>query len=161
MKKNSIESISVEEIMQFPVWRYLNRDRCEEVILLPIYKFPRSNLDLCIVGTKLTLANGTQVWSFLGNIDTCNTQSTKHFLTVSVERNGEWFHLARYHDSDYKEHGPTQLAKFLNMKTDSVFPMRYDVRFASEGEIDALTGYITSEPTERLSKDELILLAIA
>ena len=30
---------------------------------------------------------------------------TEHFLTLSIERNGHWFMLARYHDPDYDESG--------------------------------------------------------
>jgi hypothetical protein len=100
------------------------------------------------------------VWSFLGNIDTSNPRLTEHFLTISIEFNGKWFHLARYHDYDFADRSPAKLATFLGKEVDSVFPISYDIRSFAEGEPYALTGTIEKEPQERLTRAEIIAMAV-
>ena len=113
-----------------------------------------------VVGTTLRLANGKEVWGILGNITTGNPRMTRHFLTVSVLRNGKWFTMARYHDVGYEERGPDALATFLGLSTDQVFPVRYDVRSHSEGDPTALAGAIPAHPAQTLTRGELIALAV-
>ena len=96
----------------------------------------------------------------LGKIDTADPRRTEHFLTMSVEKDGRWFHLARYFDHDVAARGPGQLAGFLGKDVDSVFPVRYDVRFAAAGDEACLVGTIPREPKEPLTRDEVIALAV-
>ena len=83
-----------------------------------------------------------------------------HFLSLSVPSQGEWFHLARYHDSDYAENGPVALAQLLGLTVAEVFPITYDLTSYVSGEASALKGTILAEPRERLSRDEIISLAV-
>jgi len=46
---------------------------------------------------------------------------TEHFLTLSIESGGKWFHLARYHDFNRAEHGPEALAHCLGLRVDGAF----------------------------------------
>jgi hypothetical protein len=160
MTKLSIESITTDEIKETPVWRFASMTRSDETELIPVRKLPCKNLDGRLVGSQVTLADGSTVWSFLGNIDTSNPKLTEHFLTISIERNGKWFHLARYHDFDFTDRSPVKLAAFLGKDVDSVFPIRYDIQPFAEGEPDALTGIIEKEPQERLTRAQIIAMAV-
>jgi hypothetical protein len=160
MTKPSIESITTDEIRQTPVWRFASKPRSDETELIPVQKLPCKNLNGRLVGTQVTLADGALVWSFLGNIDTSNPRLTEHFLTISIEFNGKWFHLARYHDYDFADRSPAKLATFLGKEVDSVFPISYDIRSFAEGEPYALTGTIEKEPQERLTRAEIIAMAV-
>lgn len=123
-------------------------------------RLPVATLVGKLVGTEVMLANGESAWALVGNVDPTNVRMTEHFLTLSIERDGRWFTLARYHDIDYAEKGPDALARFLGLPVDAVFPIRYDIRRFVKGEIDALNGTISKEPRERLSRAEIIALAV-
>ena len=98
---------------------------------------------------------------FLGNLDTSNVRLTQHVLTVSVFReDGAVFHRARYHDFDARERGPLALASFLGLPLEAVFPIEYDVGNAIVGPAEILRGAIPAEPEERLSRAEVIALAV-
>jgi hypothetical protein len=62
------------------------------------------SLDNRIVGIQVRLANGSRVWASVGNFDVANPRLTRHILDISIERNGEWFPLARYFDSGFARH---------------------------------------------------------
>jgi hypothetical protein len=89
-----------------------------------------------------------------------DARATKHFLTVSLERDGAWFDLARYFDVDYDRRGPRQLAEFLGLAITDVFPITYDLSDIAVGSLDTLKGCISQEPDGRLSEDDLIELTL-
>jgi len=157
MTARKIETLTVDDLMEHPVWRYRGT---EGTAVEPVSRVPCTNLDGKHVGTQVALADGTTVWALLGNIDTTNPEFSKHFLTISVERNGKWFHLARYHDFDYKSRGPVQLSRFLRKTVDEIFPITFDVRSIFKGESPALRGQIEKEPSERLTREEIIRMAV-
>ena len=84
----------------------------------------------------------------------------EHFVTLSIERNGHWFGLARYHDADYRQRGPSALARFLGLSVGDVFPISYNVREHVKGEFAALAGKVMKRPFEQLTRDELITMAV-
>lgn len=160
MTKPNIESISIVEIRDNPVWRFANGPHNDGIKLMAVKKLPCANLVGRVVGTQLRFADGSLAWGFLGNIDVSNPRLTQHFVTVSVEKMGRWFHLARYHDFDFENRSPERLAEFLGKEVDEVFPIEYDVTSISQGERNALAGLIRKEPEERLSRAEIIALAV-
>ena len=120
----------------------------------PVEKLPVENLDDHLVGAQVRLANGLLVWASVGNFDVANPRATEQFLTLSIERNGEWFHLARYHDVGFERHSPEALARFLGLHVDDVFPIAVDVRRYVRGDPKALTAIVLKEPRERLTREE-------
>ena len=126
----------------------------------PVKKLPVESLDNSILGTKVRLANGLQVWATIANFDVTNPRATQHFLFLSIERGGEWFHLARYHDVDFTKRSPEELARFLGLHVDDVFPITVDVRRYVRGDPAALTAAVLKEPRERLTDAELTALAL-
>ena len=155
-----IEDIQPLDIMNNPVWQYLNSDRIGETAVYPIKKLPVARLTGRLVGTVVRLANGQQRWALIGNVDPNNARLTQHFLTLSIEDNGKWFVLARYHDINYFNHGPEALARFLDLQIDEVFPISYDIARFCKGNPEALKGFILKEPKEKLTRAQIIALAV-
>ena len=156
-----VEALTVADFKRFPVWTFTNNDEeLEGMGVRPVRKTPVKSLDGCIIGTHVRLANGAFVWATLCNIDPVSPHSTQHFLTLSICRNSRWFHLARYHDLDRNERGPKALAAFLELPVDEVFPISYDISQYCIGESAALVGLIEKEPRERLTRAQVIALAV-
>lgn len=155
-----IESIEVRDLEAHAVWQYANVDGDNEAFVRPVRRLPVARLAGKVVGTRVRLANGTDAWGLLGNIDESNARLTEHFLTLSIFHDGRWFTLARYHDFDDGQSGPDALARFLGLPVDEVFPIAYNIRPYVKGDPSALAGLIPKEPRERLSRAELIALAV-
>lgn len=160
MVTKNIAQITVEDIKKHPVWRFVNKPNGTEMSVQPVKRLPCTTLVGRLVGATVILADETRAWALLGNIDAFNARLTEHFLTISIEHHKEWFHLARYHDFDYVERGPASLAKFLAKDIDDIFPIKYDLRPYATGEEGSLCGEIPKEPRERLSRAEVIALAV-
>jgi hypothetical protein len=155
-----IESLLPADLATSPVWRFVSSAGSDETWVQPVRRLPVSSLSGKMVATEVTLANGKRVWALIGNVDVNDPRLTQHFLTLSIERDGRWFRLARYHDHDYSTHGPEALASFLALPVDVVFPIAYDVRQYSRGKPAALAGEVHKEPRERLTRSQLIALAV-
>ena len=143
------ESLTVDDFEAHPVWEFLNDDEIGETMMRPVEKLPVENLDNRLVGTQVRLANGLKVWGLFGNFDVKNPRATQHFLALSIERGGKWFHVARYFDFDFTARGPEALARFLGLGVDDVFPITVDVRRYVQGDPAALTAIVLKEPRER------------
>ena len=155
-----VSALSVGDLAEHSVWRYSGDDDHDETMVRPIGRLPVSSLTGKLVGARVLLANGTQVWALIGNIDSQNQRLNEHFVTISIEHEGRWFHLARYHDHDFGTRGPAELAEFLGIGVDDIFPISYDIRRFVVGHPDALKGTIGKEPSVRLTRAEIIALAV-
>lgn len=155
-----VSALSVVDLGKCPVWKFAQSDDDGEPLVLPVSKVPVSSLAGKLIGTKVRLGNGTEAWAVIGNVDGNNRRLNQHFVAISIEREGHWFHLARYHDREYGDYGPEQLSRFLNLSVDDVFPISYDLRAYAVGDPDALRGTIPREPLERLTRAQVIALAI-
>jgi len=155
-----IESLTIADLKAAPVWQYANRDGVGETVVRPISRVPVKNMTGKLVGTQVRLANGTQAWALVGNVDSRKPRLTKHFLTLSIERDGRWFSLARYHDFDYSDRGPNALSRFLGVTVEEIFPIDFDIQQYVEGDPAALKGQIQVEPDEKLSRAEIIAMAV-
>ncbi len=160
VKPKKIESLTVEDLKVFPVWQYVNDDKQGETIVLPVKRLPVDNFNGMVIGTQIRTANRSVFWALIGNVDVRNPELNEHFLTISIERNGQWFTLARYHDIDYDKRGPTALANFMRLDVGQVFPMYYDLRKYAKGTPSILAGKILETPRTKLTDDQIIALAI-
>lgn len=160
----SIDQLSPSDFTTHCVWEFANdmeENQKDETCVQPVDKLPVASLSNRVVGTNLLLANGQSVVAILGNIDLADPLNTEHFLTATIFRHsGERFHLARYHDLDYAQNGPAALAIFLGLPLDSVFPLRYDIGAVAEGNSESLRRLIPANPTSRLSRQQLMELAL-
>ena len=155
-----IDSLQVADLQAHPVWQYTNREGGDETFVRPVKRVPVANLSGKVIGTQVTFASGQRAWALIGNVDPTNVRLTEHFITLSVERDGRWFTLSRYHDFDYAENGPEALSRFLGLPIHDVFPIAYDIQEYAEGDLAALSGQIRKEPRERLSRAEIIAMAV-
>jgi hypothetical protein len=154
-----ISSLRVADLEKHPVWQFTT-DGDEDTAIGPVKRLPVSTLARKVVGTRLQLANGDCVWGVIGNLDTKNAEMHEHFLTLSIKRMSRWFHLARYHDVDYSDRNPQALARFLGLGVDEIFPITYDVRKYVKGNPATLTGRVLKEPRVRLTRAEIIAMAV-
>jgi hypothetical protein len=155
MKK--VEEVTIADFAKYPVWEYVG---CEPIVA-PVLELPVDSLQNRVVGAMVQLANGNKVWASLSNISLKEPRLTKQFLTISIEKEGVWFHLSRYFDVDYHRRGPKQLAEFLGLPLNSVFPIEYDLSNIVFADISLIKGSILLEPDEKLSEDEIIELSVA
>jgi hypothetical protein len=155
-----VESLTVADLEANPVWQYTNSDGGGETFVRPVKKVPVKSLTSKVIGARVRLANGSQVWALIENLDVANPRFTEHFLTLSIERGGKWFPLARYHDHDFTVRGPEALARFLGLRVDDVFPISVDVRRYAQGNPTALAASVPEEPREKLTRAEIIAMAV-
>ena len=160
MRENAkpVDALTIADLQAHPVWQYTGSDEPDETYVRPLKRVPVANLQGKLIGTEVTLANGQQAWALIGNVDPMKPRQTQHFITLSIERRGEWFHLARYHDFDAKTKGPKALAAFLDLPVNEVFPISYDLRRYGKGDPAALSGQMPKKPQERLSRSKVIAL---
>lgn len=159
----NLEDLTSRDLEECPVWEFVHEEESggKGIFVRPVRDLPISHAQLRLIGTKVAFHNGASCWALLGNIDLTNLHATKHFLSLSLERDGRWFHLARYHDSDYATRGPESLAKFLGRSTDDIFPISYDVSAVARGLPEVISGRVAAEMDEKLSESELISLALS
>lgn len=155
-----VDSLQIGDLRTHAVWQYTSREGSGETLVRPVKRVPITNLSGKVIGAQVVLANGKRTWALIGNVDPTNARLTEHFITLSVEHEGRWFTLSRYHDFDYAENGPEALSCFLGLPIDDVFPITYDIRKYTKGDAAALAGQICKEPRERLSRAEIIAMAV-
>jgi len=156
----TVDALTEEDLRLHAVWQYAHDPSADETSVRPVKRLPVSNLTGKVVGTEVSLANGQKAWALVGNVDATNPRLTQNFLTLSIKRGAEWFHLARYHDFDYDQRGPEKLAGFLGLAVDDIYPISYDLRPYAKGDAAALCGKILKEPAERLTRAEIIAMAV-
>jgi hypothetical protein len=162
--RKPVDKLLAEELDAFPVWEFATDEEGaperDETWVRPVRTAHLRDLSGKLVGTFVTLANGTRQRAILGNVDLTNARSTQHFVTLSVESDGAWFHLARYHDLDYDVNGPAGLSAFLALDVEEVFPIAYDLSALVADPKANASGKLLAVPSERLSASELIALAV-
>jgi hypothetical protein len=148
--------LTVDDLRQDPVWEFVHEEEIEddEVCVRAVTELPVSSVTLRVVGTTVTLSDGSRRWATLSNITLTSRRETDQFLCLSVEHHGAWFEMSRYHDVDYARRGPRQLAEFLGLPIDAVFPITYDISSLVRGTYEATRGTIPSETREILSREE-------
>jgi len=159
MLRKNVEEIGVSDWANFPVWEFTNADETNHDLLMrPVTELPVDNMNGRLVGSQVQLSGGGRVWAALGNLNLQDYEFTKHFLTVTVFQNNDRFTMSRYHDLDWDDNGPAALANFLGLSIDIVFPMSYDVSRFCVSQYPVTRGVIVSEPTERLTRSEVLKL---
>lgn len=154
------EKLTEALLREYPVWEFCNDDKAGETLMRPVSEIPISSTHSRLIGCELRLADGSPLFGFLGNLSLEKADQNQHFLTLSVFVRGSIEHLARYHDHDVAEHGPAWLAKILRKKETEVFPIFYDVSAIAKGDQDCVRGFISREPKQKLSRSEIIQLAV-
>jgi len=80
-----VEELTVADLRAFPVWQYVNDEaKYVETAVRAVEKTPVTNLNGRLVGTQVRLANGSNDWALIGNVNVTDPRLTEHFLTLSV-----------------------------------------------------------------------------
>lgn len=156
----TVRSLTTSDLAAAQVWQFVRHDSSDEPLVRAIKRIPVRNPSGKLFGTQVTLSNGNKKWALIGNVDNASPRMNEHFLTLDLENNGEWFSLARYHDHDYDQRGPIALARFFGLPPSEVFPILFDLRSICIGNPQALAGVVRIEPRERLTRAEVIALAV-
>jgi hypothetical protein len=91
VNSRTVETLRIGDLEAQPVWEYSNLDADDETELRPAKQLPVTDASNKIFGTRIRLANGTELWALVGNVSLNDTRATKHFITLSVARDGVWF----------------------------------------------------------------------
>jgi hypothetical protein len=158
-----VSDLTPTDVEAHAVWECVpESDDRDQTWVRPVRRLPVRDLSGRIVGTRLRLQSGKAALGFLGNVSLEDLRRTQHFLTLTVlAEDGRQFHLARYHDVDRAERGPSALGDFLGIPVADVFPIAYDISDAARGLPAVVKGTVPAEPSERLSEDQLIDLAVS
>jgi hypothetical protein len=158
----AVDKLTKTDLEKYPVWEYdLSSEGTaerDETWVVPVTKLPVRSLDNRVVGTRVTLADGTALAAFLGNMSLSSREITDEFLVVTIFFGRASFQLARYFDSWAKESGPLQLAKFLRRSPKRVFPIRWDLNGVAEGHKNCLSGEVLLSPRRRLTERQRLKL---
>jgi hypothetical protein len=160
--KKAVTKLTPEDFQKYPVWEYQwgKSDKNGDTIVKSVEALPVADLsNRYVVGVPVRLANGNQVWAALENIQTAKPHKTQHVICLTIEKDGKWFHLARYFDPWYDKENPEALSKFLGLPIDDIFPISYDVQPYVAMDSPAHAGQIPREPKERLPSDLVLKLA--
>ncbi len=155
-----VDKLTEADLRSHSVWEFVSDDQPDETYVRAVESLPVTALAGCVVGVQVQLASGRLVWGLLGNVDLQDPTKTAHFLTLSLAVEGHWFHLARYHDADFDTRGPAALASRLGLAVSDVVPIRYDISARALGDPATVRGVVEAEPHHRLSRAELLALAI-
>jgi hypothetical protein len=156
-----VEDITIDDFLTIsPIWTFSSSNTSGDMLLKPITRRHVKSFDNSIILAKAILHCGNEIDATIGNIDSENNRITNHFAILSVWKNEAWFHLARYHDSDYHARGPKQLAKHLELSLSEVFPIKWTAIPKIYSRPEQINGVIKETPDEILTREELIQLAV-
>ena len=155
-----VDDIRGGDLIDHPVWTIKSRRTKTDFEVTPVKRLPCKSLDNKLVFVPVCLACGDTYWGMFSNVDISDEKLTRHFITFSLLKGEKWIHLARYFDADYRKRGPAALAKQLKMELNDVFPISYDLSDIVSNPPNWLSGNIPSSPSEKLSLDEIVALAV-
>jgi len=156
----SLSELSVADFEQFPVWEHVydEEEYPDETWGIPVTELPVDTLEGRIIGVQIELNNAEQHWAGIGNIDLQDERRTEHLLSISVEKDGVFFPLARYFDVDYDTCGPRQLAESLRLPINAVFPISYDFSHLVRNARISTKREVPQEPAEKLTWEQILEL---
>ena len=156
------DRLKVGDFQKHPVWEFANDLEAvagTELMMRPVWELPVTTLANRVVGTQVTLHDGTSHWAVLGQSP--SPPSFDPAVYYALHRTfGAWYDLARYFDSQYSRRGPSQLAEFLGLTVADVFPISYDISSVALGRQEVISGLILADAPRKLSKEELINLSL-
>ncbi len=145
---------------QHPVWEFCNDDELGELMMSPVKTLPISDAGNRLISGEFRLADGSGIFGYLGNLSLTKPETNPHFLILSLFVGKKVQDLARYHDFNFSTRGPSWLAKQLGKKKEDVFPISYDLSNVAAGKPNCVRGVILEEPLEKLSRNQIIQMAV-
>ena len=144
--------LTIQDFKEFPVWEFTagheHTGPDGELVVIPVRDLPVSSLEGRFVGTEVKLANGHFLMAALLGI---NLAKVTPISAMVVYRGDETFMFRR---NAPKVSGPKQLAKFLGLNLEDVFPIRYDISQFATGDAGAIKGEIPIENADESVRDK-------
>jgi hypothetical protein len=164
-KSKPVDQLRPADLATHPVWEYANAEEGvegqDETWVRPVAELPIADATNRVIGTTVRFSGGREFVATLGNLDAHRAEQTRQFLVLGVfGADGEAFILARYFDAWVDAAGPHALATFMGLPVGEIFPIAYDVSSLVSGDPLCTRGLITLEPEVRLTKKELMMLAM-
>ncbi|PQO26521.1 hypothetical protein [Blastopirellula marina] len=158
--KKCFHDLTVSDVQADPIWRFTNENPDDDLEVESVKETHFSNLSGLIIASQVEFADSSKHLALLQNVSLAGQKVNDHFLSLTIEMNGDWFPLARYHDAAIENFGPEQLAAFVGKAVKDVFPIRYDLRETLHSDSMRLAGFVRDVPISPLTDDELISLAL-
>jgi hypothetical protein len=131
-------NLTIQDFKEFPIWEFTNKhesvSRDGELVVMPVTDFPVTTLEGRFIGTEVKLANGNLVWAVLLGI---NLAKAKPVSSAIFYRGAETYMLRCLAPG---VSGPEQLAQFLGLRVEDVFPICFDISRLAIGAADAVKG---------------------
>ena len=83
-----IDDLRQPDFVGHPVWRYV---RYDSRMVEPVAQIPVADLEECIVGTLVSLANGSRHFAMVSNIDAHRPERNAHFIGLTFFRDDKRF----------------------------------------------------------------------
>jgi hypothetical protein len=131
----------------------------DETTVVPAKKTALKAVNGKLAACEFKLSGGTQLFGVMANL-TDNLPLNAHLASAAFLIHGSWFFLARYHDADVKRHGPKALAGLLGRPVDAVFPIKYNLMHRFRPPTLAQCGVILAAPPKKLTRAQIIALAV-
>lgn len=133
--------LTVQDFKEFPVWEFTAKHEHigldGDLVVIPVRNLPVSSLGGRFVGTEVKLANGCFSMVVLLGI---NLAKAKPISGMVFYRDNEMLMIRR---TASKVPGPEQVAKFLSLRLEDIFPISYDISQIAIGDASAIKGEIT------------------
>ncbi len=159
--RKPVYRLTPHDLAAFPVWEYADDEEGlpgrDETWMRPVLSLPVSDLTNRVVAVPVALSAGQTLLAAMSNVNLDDPSDHEHFLVIGLYRqDGEKFVLARYHDHERQQQGPQQLADFLGLSMDAVFPIAYDLSSIAVGQPEHLRGTVEAEPRNPQSRRDLM-----
>ena len=143
------EDLVPSDYAEYPIWEFaLDLEIIDDTLMRPVTNLPVDDLGNRIVGTKVRLANGLQMWADITNLDLSSLSETKRYNALSLWQGDEWIPFVPYHDFGAKGKAAAKLAKALNLPVESIFPISYDISDCCVGDPAVVCGTIDATTTD-------------
>ena len=160
LMKKCFHDLTALDVLAQPIWRFTNDNPNDDFEIEPVDKSSFAELSGLIVASQVEFADSTKHLALHQSVSLAGQKVNDHFLSLTIERGGYWFPLARYHDVSIENYGPTQLAEFIGKSVKEVFPIVYDLREVLGADSSLLVGIVREAPISPLTDAELISLSL-
>jgi hypothetical protein len=158
--KKCFHDLTVADVTNYPIWRFTNANPDDDHEIETVNEHSFRNLSGLIIASEVEFGDSSKHLALHQNVSLGGQKVNDHFLSLTVNRDGDWFPLARYHDVSIEKYGPRHLADFMGKAVSDVFPIKYDLREVLNSDSARLVGFVRETPLSPLTDDELISLSL-
>jgi hypothetical protein len=139
----AVTEISTTDLAEHPIWEYCDSTNEDGYALVPLTDLPVDSLDQRIVGTRVTLGNGTMLWAVLSGGDLSLPTFVEEDSGLILYVDDERVSLGSAWERELPGYGAGDLCRKLGLTMEEVFPITFDVSHLVTGDRPALRGQFT------------------